>query len=244
MSLSNNRALFDEDIRNLKNDFSLDRIADNFVYNTPIQEGMTSNTELNKSVDDFVIPYSARKIYSVNEYISDEEKRLLINVFIAFGGYTEASLCGMLNEFTPLREVPIWTDIPKSSIVEFVSLASYGDLYRNNKIISFCRGYSENENFAEEEDSHETIPDLPEAQIPLAKKDVLMRYSPMSLNSLTINKDYTVYIETDNQKVKDVTVLALDNNIKVEGALKQLTNTLFSYTFHGVPSNIKIIVDI
>ena len=86
MSLSMGRPLFEAEMRNLKNDFTLEPIADTFAHNTDIQVGCMVDRKLAYSHEDFVIPYSRRKLYEIKEAISEEEQWVLVETFIRFVG--------------------------------------------------------------------------------------------------------------------------------------------------------------
>lgn len=261
-SLYGGEPLFDDDIRNLKNGFSLEQIADKFIYNRAIQEGKVADKSLSLSSDSFVLPYSSKALYELKEKISEEDKNLLIEVFVRFGSYKEETLCNLLNEFQPLRELPLWDFISKDSIIAFLKSAVNSDDFKDNGVLSFCVDSvvsCENDISKPQEPVVEEIQEVVEntqesvevEQVAVSvpgpapvMRDVLKERLSQGLTSFVTGKTYSVYIETVKEKpVKDVMILALKNNVRVAGVLNKVSDTLYCYTFVGVPSNIKITVD-
>ena len=152
LSLSMGRPLFEAEMRNLKNDFTLEPIADTFAHNTDIQAGCTVDRRLAYSYEDFVIPYSRRKLYEIKEAVSEEEQWVLVETFIRFGGYKEASLCEALNRMSPLRRLPILTYVPHAAVSKFLELAAENpQLCPDNPIVLACQEVVESAQGAEAE---------------------------------------------------------------------------------------------
>ncbi len=260
-SLRCGKVLFDETIRNMKSGFALEKIADSFFSHSAIQEGGWADKTLKKSWDEFKIPFTTKKIYSFNEELIDEEKKLLIFVFIKFGTYKEETLCSFLNGFSSLRDLPIWEDISNDFILDFFKRTdTEGLVDESNEVFRFCNAYHSHINkevekaekviVSDETKSEknkildEVKVDVAPAVVPVVKKDVLKEYLSATSQVCCVGKKYSVYVETFPDKpVKDVVVIALYNNKRVKGVLKKVNDTLFCYSFAGVPSNVKISVD-
>lgn len=71
--LSCGKLLFNDDIKNQKYEFTIDCIADTFVYNSNIVDGKVKNTVLDISEDSLALPYRTRRIYDIKEPLSDED---------------------------------------------------------------------------------------------------------------------------------------------------------------------------
>ncbi len=150
LSLSMGHPLFAAEMRNLKNDFALEPIADTFINNKDIQEGVAVDRGLTYSHGDFVLPYSRKKLYEIKETISEEEQWVLVETFIRFGGYQESSLCGALNRMAPLRRLPILTYVTLDAVSEFLELArSNPDMCPGNPIVLACQEVRESVSDAE-----------------------------------------------------------------------------------------------
>lgn len=71
--LSCGKVLFNDDIKNPKNEFTIDCIADNFVYNSNIVDGKVKNAVLDISEDSLTLPCKTRRIYELKEALSEED---------------------------------------------------------------------------------------------------------------------------------------------------------------------------
>lgn len=269
--LSVNDRLFDDDIRNLKYYFTLDCIADNFVYNSAIVDGKTIDDSLDYTFNDFIIPYNEKRIYNISEPIEDEDKKFLIDVFIQFGSYHEQTLFMLLNEFKPLKTVPLFSVVEKNVIKEFLVKAFDNNEFEDNPIFGFYKDvYSKysSQQLADE------IPDEINLMQPgvdedfNVSNDVGLHHKNekinndidnvenlqesvlktdilkdySSLNQVTMGKKYSVLIETNSVEVKDICVTAISTKEKVKGDLKKINNTLYCFSFFSVPSDIQISV--
>ena len=71
--LSCGKVLFNDDIKNQKYEFTIDCIADNFVYNSNIVDGKVKNAVLDISEDSLTLPCKTRRIYELKEALSEED---------------------------------------------------------------------------------------------------------------------------------------------------------------------------
>lgn len=240
--------VFEEPIRNLKNNFAIERIADNFTRSSAIQEGIKKQIKLELTHNDFIVPYSKKRLYAIKEPINDEEKFLLIDVYLRFGAYSEEALCKLLNEIKPLRAVPVWTYINNFDLDK---LLFNGEAVNNdNEILSFC--------------SERCIVSAPDAVSSVAENIVedakkeersvlavdkpfvslLSNYTGSCLNKMIVGRKYSLYIETSShQPIKDVVITSENTDMRIIGTLSQLSDTLFCYSFDGAASNIKLSID-
>lgn len=263
--INNGIQLFDEPIRNLKNNFALEKIADNFTRAYPIQEGTTKGAALGLTYDELTLPYSCKRIYDVKESINEEEKQLLMNVFVRFGAYSEKDLCRLLNEFKPLRNLPIWSYISIDELTDF--LKGTGDIYNKNEIFLFC---NENQVSAVIDDVVEeaatcqpVVSAVKDANIiatstvstsiePVKGKNNIQEFVSILTNRLTTGlketiagKQYSLYIEAPPQiLLKNINIISSKDNLQVMGNLKQINHGLYCYSFIGVASDIKVSIDI
>lgn len=259
MSLAAGRVLFPENIRNLKNDFALEPIADTFIYSRAIQEGKETNRVLEYTYDDFVIPYSGKKIYETKEPISEEDKQVLIDTFIQFGAYDEGHLCKELDALKPLRQLPIWSYIASETVAEFLEAAlSINSEYSDSRIISLCQEIHLNSAPQAQADREEVsspvqaapanvaLDAAPAVVVPVPViRNVLKGYGSYHLDCLVAGKGYSLYIETSSEKVMPVVkVISLNDNSLVPGVLAKVTDTVYRYSFLGVASDTKIVLDI
>ena len=244
--LSCGKVLFNEDIKNQKYEFTIDCIADTFVYNSNIVDGKVNNNILDFSVETLILPYKSRRIYEIKEPLSDDDKDLLIKVFITFGGCDEVLLRDKLNEFTLLRELSLFNEIPKAAITDFFINSFDNKMFNENEIFGFIQDIYINENSVSFE-------------VPVEKPTVV-RKRTKSPKSETISteilkdvsstegtfayKEYSVLIELiKDMSIKDVCVLSLKDNSPIKGTFKKITDRLYSFSFIGVPSDIKITVN-
>lgn len=256
VSLRCGRVLFDGNIRNLKNGFAVEKVADSFISHSAIQEGIAADKALKRSCEDFKIPFSAKKIYSISEELSDEDKRLLTSVFIRFGAYNEESLHKLLNGFTPLRNQPVWEDIPNEVVVDVLTdrVSHGGASLVNNEVFDFCNEYFEKEMKVEPSQPEPmvtppvvepvpiVIPEVVPEVVKPVRKDILKKYIHLSEKACTVGKEYVVYIESLPEKpVRDV-IVATSNDDRIKGNLKQISDTLYCYSFNNVLDDIKIFV--
>ena len=234
--LNNGEEFFEDDIRNFKHTFTIDTIADAFMSSSNLVEGKTVNKPLDLSCDNFNIPYKCSRIYEITEELNEKDKKLLINIFVKFGAYDEEALCGLLNSFSPLKDLPLYSAIPKSSITEFFSNDNNTKAFENNSIFQFC-----------EEEFSPLEPDENEAQqkgpVPniktIFKSGVLKQYS--SLKNIVVGKNYSVLIETDSSRIiNEVCIVSRNTQEKVPGTLHKINDTLYSFNFIGIPSDINI----
>lgn len=137
--LSRGRVLFEDDIRNFKYGFVLDIIGNSFLTGCAIVDGTAEDAPISRDADSFVLPYSKRKMFEISELPSFEDKRLLIDVFLAFGAYKESTLCALLNGFRVLRKTPAFSVVPKEKISEYVSMVATGNADTGNALFSFVR---------------------------------------------------------------------------------------------------------
>lgn len=244
--LSCGKVLFGEDIKNQKYEFTIDCIADTFVYNRNIVEGMVKNEVLGISEDSLSLPFQTRKIYEINEPLSDEDKALIIKVFIRFGGYDETYLRDKLNEFVSLRSLTLFNEIPKEAITDFFVTSFDNKADNSNEIFAFIKDV-----YVEEKSITETAPTEETAEEPVAEKNPV--FEPVSsqylegissINNTTVGKEYSILIELLNEMtLKNVSVLSVKDNSMINGTFKKITDRLYSFTFMGVPSDIKIAVN-
>ena len=239
------KVLFNEDIKNQKYEFTIDCIADNFVYNRNIVDGTVKNAVLDIPEDNLTLPYETRRIYEIKEPLSDEDKALIISVFINFGGFNEILLRDKLNEFLPLRNLSLFNEIPKETITDFFVSSFENEAFNSNEVFTFVKGIYIEENSAtevipEEEPAVEFIEEeksIPEAISVEYLKDI------SSIDNVSVRKEYSVLVEfLDDTCINDILVLSIRDNSPVNGTFKKITDRLYSFTFVGVPSDIKISV--
>lgn len=264
--------LFEERIRNFKNNFALEAIADSFSCTLPIQEGITKRGAISLTHDDLVLPYACKSIYKVDQCVSESEKWLLKDVFIRFGAYSEKDLCVMLNTLKPLKSLPVWTYISNEELSAFFKGA--GEVYGQNIIFRFCTegGATVTEVNAasnmsapqpvvkETRDIISEVPTEPvivpevaptpvetveeQADVP-EYISILSKQLTTGLKEMVVGKHYSLYIEAPPQiLLKNINIISLKDNLKITGNLKQINHGLYCYSFIGVASNIKISIDI
>ena len=112
------------------------------------------NFEISSSL--LLIKSSCVLLYEIKEALSDEDKALLIKVFIAFGSYDEALLRDKLNEFILLRQLTLFNEIPKETITAFLIASFTNDGFSSNEIFSFIKDYYISENPVTEDVSEDT----------------------------------------------------------------------------------------
>lgn len=286
VSLSKGRPLFEDEMRNLKNDFVLEPIADTFFYNRDILAGKVMDRAIDCSREELVIPYNTKKIYEFKEFVSFDDKQVLMDVFIRFGAYKEETLRKELNMLAPLRQLPILSYVPNDTVSVFLTTAlSAPNFLPDSLIISACREIrmSDEPFLATEpvsgttgesaEDTVEvestpvhslepsvadTTPVSPEpdggafpdssefaSNLPTVSSNVLKQYASRHLNKLIVDKRYSLYVETPiSGKVPAVQVLSVRDNSTVPGDLARVTDTVYCFTFCGVASDVKIVLDI
>ena len=255
-SISAGRTLYSDNIRNLKNSFVLEVIADTFMCNSLIHEGISYECKMNYTCSDFRLPYSRRKLYEIKENITAEDKELITTVFIHFGAFKETSLCKMLNEFVELRSVPLWAYVSPDDIAAFFQNAFSDETtiqtnLRNNKVFALCKElhnktYALNNTESEQNTnlvaSNTSVAPVTIPKPPVPKHNYLEPYLAKSLDKLTVGKLYCLYIETSTGKIlKDVELISLKNNNRIRGKLLQIHPNLYSYSFEGVASDIKVV---
>lgn len=237
--LSLGQSLFDAEIRNVKTGFVLDEIADKFVSNSAIVEGKTNSMVIGGKPSDFVLPYTNKKIFAISSLPSEEEKRLLIDVFLSFGAFEEAALCKLLNQFKGLRNTPYFKTVEKDSVKKYIVDSLKANRYLNNPVFDFIKAVRAEQLFtsnAEEGTAVQTIAAVPpQAQMPGVLKNLT------GVKSVIVGKQYTVFVEVPNPRCTcHITVTALKLNQHISGVLKRLTDTLYSFSFVSVASDIKI----
>lgn len=247
-SLHSGQPLFDEPIRNLRSNLSIEKIADTFMRNLPIQEGLHKKTALNMRREDFAVPYTSKRLYAIKESFSEEEKNLLIDVFIRFGAYSEKTLCKALNELKPLRSTPVWSYIGPKKLQELLTSQAVPTSLENNEIFSFCRPQF-SETISHEETAEVSVQEgessatVPENAFELA--GILKAHTFNGLNTIRAGQKYTLYTETlPNKPIKDIIVLNSQNNQRLSGKLQKISDRIYCYSFIGVPADIKISIDI
>lgn len=71
--LSCGKVLFNDDIKNQKYEFTIDCIADTYVYNSNIVDGKVKNDILDISQESLTLPFKTRRIYEIKETLSEED---------------------------------------------------------------------------------------------------------------------------------------------------------------------------
>lgn len=261
--LSQGSLLFDDDIRNFRQSFVLDAIGNNFVSDSDIVSGTCSDKPICCEVSHFAVPYTKKKIYEIAQTPSDDDRNLLISVFLRFGGYREITLCKFLCDFKPLRNVPAFTTVSKEKISSFLFAASYGNQYSKNPIFDFVKKqYSEVKKADKTLDNSDFYPEaaLPEVapepareaygdpvtsldKVPAARigqpKAILKGVS--SLQNIVVGKEYSVLVElTTPTKDCQLSILALSTNKELDVVRKRLSDTLYRFTFVSIASDIRI----
>ncbi len=255
VSVSSGRFLFADSMRNLKNGFVLEIIADTFMCNSYIQEGTTADRKMNMVSSDLHLPYSKKKLYEIKENVSEEDKALLIDVFINFGAYKEETLRKLLNEFHQLRNVPLWSYVSPEDISSFFEKAFYNNgsgvqELKSNKIFILCQE-SHNNAFAKKyvepiNTDIEPISTAVISDVPITASDkvvsrvcLLEPFLSLNLNTFVTDKKCRIYIETE-KVLQDVIIVALKDQSRVYGELKQLNKNIYCYSFVSTPSDIKV----
>lgn len=166
--LAQGQVLFEDDIRNFKRGFVLDVIGDTFMSGTEIVSGSANDMSLNYSPSDFVLPYTKKKIYEIEEMPTDEERDLLIKVFLAFGAYNENTLCQLLNKFTAFRRTTFFKAVEKefirTTLIEMADKGSFAnnvlfDFIKEQRTATLCPAE------AEAQEAHEPVPEVTPALV-------------------------------------------------------------------------------
>lgn len=247
-ALQSGQPLFDEPIRNLRSNLSIEKVADTFMRNLPIQEGLHKKTALNMRREDFAVPYTAKRLYAIKESFSEEEKHLLIDVFVRFGAYSEKALCKALNELKPIRSQPVWSYIGPNKLQELLTSQDIQPMLANNEIFDFCRSQlAETVSPEETTDASEpTEGNVAPVPVPTFELEgILKTHAFNSLNTIHTGKKYTLYTETvPNKPIKDIVVLNTRTNQRLSGTLQKISDRMYCYSFIGVPADIKVTIDV
>lgn len=262
--LSQGSTLFADDIRNFRQSFVLDTIGNNFISDSEIVSGITNDMPIRYDISRFVLPYSKKKIYEIAQMPSDEDKSLLVSVFLRFGAYRENTLCKLLCDFKALRNTPAFSVIPKEKISTFFSVAVSGNQYVRNPIFNFvieqCSDVEGAADAAENNDLRPEPVDTP-ATAPMSEPAPIEQPVPVlekapvapicqpkailkglsSLQNIVVGKQYSVLVELSSPTYDcQITVLALSSNKHIDVARKRISDTLYRFTFVGIASDIKI----
>lgn len=243
--LACSKTLFDDDIRNFKNGFVLDSIADNFVSSAAIVNGISKNMPIEGEFSDFVLPYSNKKIFRISNLPTEEEKRLLIKVFLSFGAYSEEMLGYFLNGFRPLRDSPSFKVVSKKRIRSFLLDAVAKGLYANNALFEFIKTeYTESKSRMKKPAQQVQVAAKAEAK---SKEIIEETFASgilkdlASLRAITVGKKYSVLVEVPSSRCScQVSVKIPSLDLCLPGVLEKVTSTLYRYTFDGVAADIKV----
>ena len=171
---------------------------------------------------------------------------MIIKVFIRFGGYDEAALRDKLNDFVPLRNLTLFNEIPKEAITDFFVSSLDSEEYGSNEVFTFIKDI-----YMGEKPVTEVAPiEKPEFEPNIEKKPSVEPVSSQYLNGISsidktsVGKEYSILIELFNEMtLKNVSVLSVKDNSMINGTFRKITDRLYSFTFMGVPSDIKIAVN-
>ncbi len=253
LSLSAGRPLFEDEMRNLKNDFILEPVADKFINNRNIQEGVTENRAIDYGHDDFILPFTKKKIYEINGTVSKEDEWILVETFIRFGGYSESSLRDELNRLAPLRQQPTLSFVAHETVSEFLEAVKANPaLCPDNVIVLTCNEFAENAVAATTAVETHDVSAMGKvgpvvAAPPVVRLSLLKKHVECHLEKLAVGQWYSMYVETaPGAAAPTVTAFVSDDNAAVQGVLgvlHQVTETVYCYSFAVMASDITVVLD-
>lgn len=137
--------LFDDDLKNYKHGFGIEVIGNNFMSASDIVSGTAKDVPIVYDASDFVLPFTGKRIFEIGTMPTDEDRKLLIDVFLAFGAFREESLGQLLGSFKELKREPLFKIISKDKLRRFILSACKSKKYNGNLVLEFFREQQTNQ---------------------------------------------------------------------------------------------------